>query len=98
LARAGRRGFLAAFLGAELAVLAFVWAEHAWPRAVPEAFGWTIYFGSYPWSLPWLATSAENPATAMAVVAAAFAFNVAIAASAAGWAWRRYRAPRREGA
>lgn len=91
LARAGRRRFLAAFLAAEVAVLAFVLAQHAWPRGVPEAFGWTIYFGSYPWSLPWLATSAEEPATAMAIVAAAFALNVAIAASAAHWAWKRYR-------
>jgi len=91
LVRAGRRRFLAAFLAAEVAVLAFVLAEHAWPRDVPEAFGWAIYFGSYPWSLPWIASSAEEPATAMAVVAAAFALNVAIAASAACWAWTRYR-------
>jgi hypothetical protein len=97
LVRAGRRRFLTAFLAAEVAVLAFVLAEHAWPRGVPEAFGWTIYFGSYPWSLPWLATSDENPAAAMAIVAAAFALNVAIAASASSWAWKRYRAPRGEG-
>ena len=96
LARAGRRRFLAAFLAAEVAVFGFVLAEHAWPRGVPEAFGWTIYFGSYPWSLPWLATSDENPAAAMAIVAAAFAFNVAIAASVAAWAWNRYRMPRGE--
>jgi hypothetical protein len=96
LARAGRRRFLAAFLAAEVAVFAFVLAEHAWPREVPEAFGWTIYLGSYPWSLPWLSTSAEEPARAMAIVAAAFALNVAIVASAAAWAWRRYRVPRGE--
>jgi len=96
LARAGRRFFLAAFLAAELAVLAFVLAEHAWPRDVPEALGWAIYFGSYPWSLPWLAASGENPAATMAIVAAAFALNVAIGASAAGWAWTRCRPPRTE--
>jgi hypothetical protein len=91
LGAAARRRFLAAFLAAEVAVFAFVLAEHAWPRDVPEALGWTIYFGSYPWSLPWLAASAEEPARAMAIVAAAFALNVAIASSAAGWAWTRYR-------
>ena len=94
--RGGLRRFLAVFLAAEVAVLAFVLAEHAWPRGVPDAFGWIILFGSYPWSLPWIAESPEAPATAMAVVAAAFALNVAIAASAArrAWAWFQDRARR----
>lgn len=87
-ARAGRRRFLAAFLAAEAAVLAFMLAQRAWPRDVPEAFGWTIYLGSYPWSLPWI--GAEDPAATLAI-AAAFALNVAIVATAAAWAWRRYR-------
>ena len=92
--RSRRRALLAVFLGAELAVLLLVAAENAWPRAIPEAFGWTVYLGSYPWSLPWLAVGADALAWTMIVVTAAFALNVVLLAIAAGYAWSRWREAR----
>ena len=91
--RARRRALLAVFMGAELAVLLFILAQHAWPRSVPEAFGWTIFLGSYPWSLPWLATDSNEVAATMAVITIAFALNVVLATAIAWYAWSRRRAP-----
>lgn len=85
--RERRAALLAVFMGAEVAVLAFVLAEHAWPRSVPEVFGWTIFLGSYPWSLPWLAVGRDDVAVTMAVLAAAFALNVVLATAVAWYAW-----------
>ncbi len=78
LLRARRTALLAVFLAAEVAVLLFVLAENAWPREVPEALGWTIYLGSFPWSLAWLATGSEEIGITMAVISAAFGLNVVI--------------------
>ncbi len=91
--RARRRGLLAVFMGAELAVLIFILAQHAWPRSVPEAFGWTIFLGSYPWSLPWLATDSDEVAVTMAVITVAFAINVVLVTALAWYACSRWRAP-----
>lgn len=89
--RARRRALLAVFMAAELAVLLLLAAENAWPRSVPEAFGWAVFLGSYPWSLPWLALGREDVAITMIVVTAAFALNVVIAAALAAYAWSRWR-------
>jgi hypothetical protein len=92
--RARRRALLAVFMGAELAVLLLVAAENAWPRAIPEAFGWAVFLGSYPWSLPWLAAGKDDIAWTMIVVTAAFSLNVVLLAIAAGYAWSRWREAR----
>lgn len=78
------------FLAAEVAVLLFVLAEHASPRAVPAVLGWAIFLGSYPWSLPWLALESEQPGITMAVLAACFGLNVTLLA-AFGWFLARGR-------
>lgn len=93
--RRRRRTLLAVFLGAELAVFVLLAAENAWPRAIPEAFGWTVFLGSYPWSLPWLALARDDVAVTMMVVTAAFALNVVLLAAAAGYAWSRWRETRK---
>ena len=80
--RKRRTALLSVFLAAEIAVLAFVLAENAWPRAVPEALGWAIYLGSFPWSLPW--ADGENPPVTMVAIAASFGVNVVIVAMV-GW-------------
>jgi hypothetical protein len=91
--RARRRALLAVFMAAELAVLLFILAQHAWPRSVPEAFGWTIFLGSYPWSLPWLALDSDEVAVTMAVITVAFAVNVVLATALGWYACSRWRAP-----
>ena len=90
--RARRTALLAVFMAAELAVLLFVLAERAWPRAVPPPLGWTIYLGSYPWSLPWLASGSEEVGITMAVITAGFGLNVALVTAVAWYAARRARA------
>ena len=80
--RERRTALLSVFLAAEIAVLAFVLAENAWPREVPEALGWAIYLGSFPWSLPW--ADGENPPVTMIAIAASFGVNVVIVAMV-GW-------------
>ena len=91
--RARRRALLAVFMAAELAVLLFILAQHAWPRCVPEAFGWTIFLGSYPWSLPWVATDGDDVAVTMAAITIAFAINVVLVTVLAWYAFSRWRAP-----
>jgi hypothetical protein len=76
--RARRTAVLAVFMLALLAVLLFIGAQHAWPRSVPEAFGWAVYYGSWPWSLPWLGDVAPTGATVVAL-ACSFALNVTLA-------------------
>ena len=95
--RQRRPALLAVFMAAELAVLFFVLAQHVWPRAVPEAVGWTVYFGSYPWALAWLAADREEPAATMAIVSACFALNITLVAALAWYAasrWKRDGEPR----
>lgn len=82
--RTRRTALLSTFLAAEAAVLLFVLAEQAWPRAMPAALGWTLYLGTYPWSLPWLARESEQPGITMAVLAACFGLNVTLLV-ALGW-------------
>lgn len=89
--RERRTALLSVFLAAEIAVLAFVLAENAWPREVPEALGWTIYFGSFPWSLPW--ADAEDPPVTMIAIAASFGVNVVIAAAVGWYAAGRMKRP-----
>ena len=76
--RARRTALLAVFMLALLAVLLFIGAQHAWPRSVPEAIGWTVYYGSWPWSLPWIGDVAPTAASVVAL-ACSFAFNVTLA-------------------
>lgn len=100
--RARRTALLSVFLGAQIAVLLFVLAENAWPREVPEALGWTIYLGSYPWSLAWLAADSEQVGITMAVIAASFGLNVVIVVALAWFVARARKMrsasrPHREG-
>lgn len=91
--RARRRALLAVFMAAELAVLLFILAQHAWPRSVPQAFGWTIFLGSYPWSLPWAAGDGDPVAVTMAAITIAFALNAVLVTVLAWYAFSRWRAP-----
>ena len=81
-------------MAAELAVLAFVQAQHLWPRAIPEVVGWALYFGTYPWSLAWLAADRDAPAATMAILSASFALNVTLVAALAWYAVARRSARR----
>jgi len=80
-----------------LAVLLFLLAQRAWPRGVPEAVGWAVYFGTYPWSLPWLAQELDAPAATMVVLAASFALNVTLVAAIAWYAFARWSERRTRG-
>ena len=82
--RKRRPALLAVFMAGELAVLLFLLAEQAWPRAVPEALGWTVYFGTWPWALAWLAQDRDAPAATLAILSASFALNVTLVV-AIGW-------------
>ena len=82
--RSRRTALLSVFLAAEAFVLLSLLAQHAWPRAMPAALGWSIYLGTYPWTLAWLAWGSEDPGITMAVLAACFGLNVTLLA-ALGW-------------
>jgi hypothetical protein len=84
LLRSRRTALLFVFLAAEVFVLLSLLAQQAWPRAVPAALGWTIFLGTYPWSLAWLAVGSEDPGITMAVLAACFGLNATLLA-ALGW-------------
>lgn len=77
-------------MAGELVVLLFLLAQRAWPRGIPEAVGWAVYFGTFPWSLPWLAQDRDAPAATMVILSASFALNVTLV-TAIGW----YAAERR---
>jgi hypothetical protein len=82
-------------MAGELAVLLFLLAQQAWPRALPEAVGWTVYFGTYPWALAWLAGDRDAPAATMAILSASFALNVTLVVAIAWYAIERRGARRR---
>lgn len=88
---------LAVFMLAELAVLLFLGAQHLWPRSVPAAIGWVVFFGSYPWSLPWLAVGRDEIAATMAILTFCFALNVVAATAVLWYFWSRWRGNARGG-
>lgn len=89
--RTRRTALLAVFMAAELAVMLFLLALHAWPRSVPEFLGWAIYFGSYPWSMPWLAHDPDDVPVTMIVITSAFGLNVVLATALGWYGWSRRR-------